>query len=140
MEIEKWSDIVPSFVSTPIKIYKNRHTLQNWWKRFLVYIEKGDTNVVVLGRPNVGKSVMAAYLYGETNNLEWQLPQTSFSVESKPLNLGKWTKIVRVIPGQLLEERYIGLKQSTSANKQLEGFIYVVDWGYTDIRLSLIHI
>jgi len=63
-------------------------------------LNKGNTNIVVLGRPNVGKSVMAAYLHNETSNLSWDLPDTSTDVETKALTLENWKKLVRVIPGQ----------------------------------------
>ncbi len=98
MDIENWSDIAPSFIKVPLNAYKYRHILQKWWKNLLVYTNRGDTNIVVLGRANVGKSVMASYLYGETNNLSWELPETSKDVESNAFTLGNWTNIVRVIP------------------------------------------
>lgn len=134
MELEKWSDIAPSFVRFPITAYKYRHTIQKWWKHFLVYVNKGNTNTVVLGRPSVGKSVMASYLYGETNNLSWELPETSKDVEATALTLGEWTNIVRVIPGQTTNERYLGLNEAFNKSSKLEGIIYVADWGFTDVR------
>ncbi len=112
MPIDNWSDIVPSFVKLPVKIYEHRHKINKWWKHFLVYVSKGDTNIVVLGRPGVGKSVMTSYLYGETNNLSWELPFTSKDVEAKALTLGNWTSLVRVIPGQTNNERYQGLNEA----------------------------
>lgn len=134
MNIENWSDIIPTFVKVPLKAYKYRHSIQKWWKRFLVFTDKGDTNIVVLGRPSVGKSVMAAYLYGETNNLSWELPQTSKDVEAKALTLGDWTHIFRVIPGQTMNERYRGLNEAFNSSTNLEGIIYIADWGFTDVR------
>ncbi len=134
MEIENWSDIAPAFVKVPLNAYKYRHTLQKWWKQLLVYSSTGATNIVVTGRASVGKSVMASYLYGETNSLSWELPETSKDVESKALTLGDWTSIVRVIPGQTGRERYRGLNEAFNSSKKLEGIIYVVDWGFTDVR------
>jgi len=134
MEIEKWSDIAPSFIRVPITAYKYRTTIQKWWKKALAYANVGDTNVVVLGRPSVGKSVMMAYLYGESNDMSWKLPLASRDVEIGALTLGKWTKLIRVIPGQNVDERHKGLDESLRKNKNLEGIIYVVDWGYTDVK------
>ena len=136
MEIEKWSDIAPSFIKVPITAYKYRTLLQKWWKKSLAYANRGDTNVVVLGRPSVGKSVMMAYLYGESNDMSWKLPLASKDVEVGALTLGDWTKLIRVIPGQKLDERYEGLDNALRKNDKLEGIIYVVDWGYTDVRDS----
>ena len=134
MEIEKWSDIAPSFIKAPITAYKYRFVIQKWWKKFLAYTNKGDTNIVVVGRPSVGKSVMLSYLFGETNDLSWKLPEASNEVETTALTLGNWTKIVRVIPGQNVQERYRGLNEAFTTNNNLEGIIYVTDWGFTDVR------
>ena len=133
MEIEKWSDIAPSFIRVPITAYKYRTTIQKWWKKALAYANVGDTNVVVLGRPSVGKSVMMAYLYRESNDLSWKIPLPSKDVEVGTLTLGNWTKLIRVIPGQDLTQRYIGINEAFNKHQQLEGVIYVADWGYTDV-------
>jgi len=134
MAIEKWSDIIPSVAKAPYTLYKNRHTIQKWWKRAQAHFKFGKTNIVILGRPNVGKSVMAAYLYGETNNLSWDLPTTSTEVEAKALTIENWTKLVRVIPGQKIPNRYSGIEEAFSKHEALEGIIYVADWGFTDER------
>lgn len=138
MAIEKWSDIIPSVAKVPYTLYKNRHTIQKWWKHAQAHFNKGNTNIVVLGRPNVGKSVMAAYLYGETKNLAWDLPETSTDVEVKALTLEKWTKLVRVIPGQKISNRDKGLEEALNKHNDLEGIIYVVDYGFTDEKKPFI--
>jgi len=138
MAIEKWSDIIPSVAKVPFTAYKHRHTIQKWWKHAQAYLNKGNTNIVVLGRPNVGKSVMAAYLYGETKNLSWDLPDTSTDVEIKALTLEKWTKLVRVIPGQKNPNRDKGLEEALNTHNALEGIIYVVDYGFTDEKKPFI--
>jgi len=136
MEIEKWSDIAPSFIRVPITAYKYRTTIQKWWKKALAYANVGDTNVVVLGRPSVGKSVMMAYLYGESNDLSWKLPLASRDVEVGALTLGDWTKLIRVIPGQGFEKKFAGINEAFNKHRNLEGVIYVADWGYTDEKDS----
>ncbi len=133
MEFEKWSDIAPSFIRVPITAYKYRTTIQKWWKKALAYANVGDTNIVVLGRPSVGKSVMMAYLYRESNDLSWKMPLPSKDVEVGTLTLGNWTKLIRVIPGQDLTQRYKGINEAFNKHQQLEGVIYVADWGYTDV-------
>ncbi len=138
MKLENWSDIAPSFIKVPLNAYKYRHSLQKWWKHFLVYMNQGDTNIAVLGRPSVGKSVLTSYLYGETNNLSWELPETSKDVESSAFTLGNWTNIVRVIPGQTTNERYLAINEAFNKSSKLEGIIYVADWGFTDVRDKII--
>lgn len=129
--IEKWSSIVRASFTA----YKHRHTIQRWWKELQAHFNFGRTNIVVVGRPNVGKSVMAAYLYGETNNLSWDLPTTSTDVEATALTFNEnWAKLVRVIPGQKIHNRYSGIEEAFSKHEALEGIIYVVDWGFTDER------
>ena len=63
--------------------------------------------------------------------------EIAFSIqrcEVGALTLGDWTKLIRVIPGQNVDERHKGLDESLRKNKKLEGIIYVVDWGYTDVK------
>lgn len=137
-EILDWTDIVPSILKYPIKAYKNRHSLQYWWKKTQVFLNSGDTNIVILGRPNVGKSVMVSYLYGESSNFDWQLPTASKTVETKAMKVGKWTNIIRVIPGQKMQERSQGLDEAFNESEKLEGIIYVADWGYNDVRNDVV--
>lgn len=99
-------------------------------------MDRGDTNIVILGRPTVGKSVLRTKLCGY-QDVTFELPDTSEKVESEAIKIGDWTKIVRVIPGQSTSERLIGLDEAFNKHKNLEGVIYVVDWGYTDHRDSI---
>lgn len=138
MSIEKWSDIAPSLVKLPITAYKHRKLIQHWWTKLVLAVGRGNTNVVVVGRPSVGKSVLVSNLYGEANDLAWQLPDTSTQVESKAIPLGAWTKVVRVIPGQTSGERYKGIDEAFNQHDHLEGILYVVDWGYTNVRDNII--
>lgn len=136
--IENWSDIVPSVIKTPISIYQNRLLIHYWYKRLLVAAGQGNTNIVVLGRQTVGKSVLVANLYGEINELSWELPQSSLTTESKAIRLGEWTKLVRVIPGQTSLQQLRGLTEAFNKHKNLEGVIYVTDFGYTNQRDNVI--
>ncbi len=98
--IEDWDDILPKTIKVPLTVYKHRHEIQKWWTKLIVLAGKGDTNVVVTGRATVGKSVLTAQLHGEASAIAYVLPQPSTSVETEAIQLGEWTKIVRVIPGQ----------------------------------------
>lgn len=129
-----WSHIAPELIKAPHTIYKNRKFIQGLWKKLVVAAGLGKTNIAILGRPSVGKSVLSSHLYGETSNLTYNLPKTSNNVETKAIQLGDWTQIVRVIPGQSNHERANGLEEAFHAHNSLEGVIYVVDWGYTSIR------
>lgn len=126
-----------SIARLPITAYQHRHRINYWWKTLLVYIEKGDTNIVVMGRPAVGKSVLVAEMYGETKDYSWELPDTSTEVESKAIQLSEWTSLVRVIPGQTSLESYQGIDEAFNKHKNLKGVIYVVDWGFTNVRSNI---
>jgi hypothetical protein len=132
--VKDWTDIIPAGIKAPITIYKYRHHIQHWWKQLAVYCNKGETNIVILGRPSTGKSVLSSMLHGEGNEMSWKLPEISNTVESKAIRLGDWTKTVRVLPGQTSAERDLGMNEAFNKHENLEGVIYVVDWGYTQIR------
>ena len=87
-----------------------------------------------MGRPAVGKSVLVADLHGEAKDYLWSLPDTSTDVESMAIELSEWTSLVRVIPGQSTAERHKAIDEAFNQHKNLEGVIYVVDWGFTNVR------
>jgi Cdc6-like AAA superfamily ATPase len=62
-----WSFLIRSSFTA----YQKRHLLQHLWKNLLTFSDLGKTNIVVLGRPAVGKSVLASKLYGEANDFSW---------------------------------------------------------------------
>ena len=114
--------------------YQKRHLLQHLWKNLLTFSDLGKTNIVILGRPAVGKSVLTSKLYGEANDFSWELPDTSSQVESRAIQLGEWTSLVRVIPGQTTAESDIGVDEAFNKHNELQGVIFVVDWGFTGVR------
>ena len=134
---ELWSEIVPSAIKMPYHIYKNRYSIQYWYKRLEVSFNKGKTNVVVVGRPSVGKTILTKHL-NEKISIQTDKPETSSAVEVEVLKLKKWSKIIRTIPGQSSQERYQGLEEAFDKHYSLEGVIYVTDWGYTKVRDRLI--
>lgn len=129
-----WSDISPSFIRYPYVLYKNRQAIDYWFKKFQILINQGSTNIAVLGRENVGKSVFLQQLCNEAGKISFELPTTSKSVENDAVFFGDWSKIVSVIPGQSSKERSLALQNVFENNSKLEGIIYLTDWGFTDIR------
>jgi GTPase Era involved in 16S rRNA processing len=129
-----WSHIAPEIIKAPITIYKNKSLIQHWLVKLRTFAGLGKTNIVILGRTAVGKSILSSHLYGESSNISYKIPDASTDVETKAVQLGKWTEIVRVIPGHGTHERAKGLHEAFHQHKSLEGVIYVVDWGYTDVR------
>lgn len=93
----------------------------------------GKTDVAVLGRSAVGKSVLLERLQGLPGQFDWRPPDLSRKVETCVLRL-KRPVIARTIPGQISRERDAGIHEVFSSHRSLEGLIYVTDWGYTDIR------
>ncbi|MDV7389040.1 GTPase domain-containing protein [Acinetobacter baumannii] len=113
--------------------YKYRHLIQKLWVNLQVKLSLGKPKILMLGQAGVGKSVLCSTIHGEANTLDWQKPDTSRDVEIKPIQLGAWTQIVSVIPGQDSSERLNALDKAINSNG-IDGIIYVVDWGYTSIR------
>lgn len=131
---EPWTDIVPKFIRAPLLAYKYRNFFRTWTYRGLVAIGWGRTDVVVVGRPGAGKSVLMERLGGQTGDINWQPPSVSSSVESAVLALGQKPLIIRTIPGQDSRERANGLHEALNSHKSLQGIIYVADWGYNAER------
>lgn len=125
-----WSFLIRSSFTA----YQKRHLLQHLWKNLLTFSDLGKTNIVVLGRPAVGKSVLTSKLYGEANDFSWELPDTSSQVESRAIQLGEWTSLVRVIPGQTTAESDIGIDEAFNKHNELQGVMFVTDWGFTGVR------
>lgn len=125
-----WSSIVPSAIRVPLAAYQHQKTLQKWWKQLFHYFDKGATNIVITGRTAAGKSVLHARIRGIAEDLAYEAP-TNFSrdVESSVLTVDGWGKIIRVIPGQGIQERDLGLHEAFSTHNNLEGVIHVVDLG-----------
>jgi hypothetical protein len=129
----EWSDIVPYFVKYPYQIYKRRKLIQKLYKRFMAYTKMGRTNVVVLGRSSAGKTLLAKRLEGKIPSYK-EVPALSTDVEVGAVGVGEWAKVIRVIPGQDGVERRRGLEEAFSTHNDLEGVIYVTDWGFTEYR------
>lgn len=109
--------------------YDNRHFLQKLWKHTQARLDFGETQIVVTGHANVGKTLLIKQMTGEARELDFSCPK-SLSVETQAVTLGEWTKLTRVLPGQI-GVRDIGEIDAFYNNKSLEGVIHVVDFGYT---------
>jgi energy-coupling factor transporter ATP-binding protein EcfA2 len=131
---ELWKEIVPKFIRVPLTLYKNRVSIERWVKRAQVIANLGKTNIAVLGRSGVGKSVLLQRLNGLPGKVNWNPPPPSREVEPAVLDVNGRAQIVRVIPGQTSRERYNGLHESLGKHRSVRGVIYVTDWGYTDER------
>ncbi|WP_288878055.1 hypothetical protein [uncultured Citrobacter sp.] len=133
-----WTDLLPTAVRAPIAIYKNKSNLNRWWKKLLVYIGTGDTNVVVTGGAGAGKTVLTTCHHGEVKDHEWKEPDASTMVERKAITVGEWTKVFSVVPGQDIHAREVALNEAFHKHSNLEGVVHVVDYGYTTIRASVV--
>lgn len=131
---DQWTDIIPSPLQPVVYAYKYRRQIQNFWIKLQIKAGIGRPSVVITGRAGVGKSVLTSYYHGEANNLHWSYPPQSTDVEIKPIQIGDWTKIFHIIPGQDIKERRVGLDQAFNKADGVEGVIHVVDWGYTSVR------
>ncbi len=136
MKEELWSDMIPDLIRIPFKVYSHRYTLNFVWKKILTRFNLGETNVVVLGRPSVGKSILCSQINGKVT-IKYDVPGVSDDVETDTVRFAKWSKIIRVIPGQSSRERERGLNEVFHTHDNLEGVIFVVDYGYTDERSSV---
>lgn len=131
---EAWTDIVPDFLRAPTLVYKHRKLVKAWIFRRLLAIGWGRTDVVVLGKPGTGKSVLMERLAGRSGDLNWSAPDVSTVVESVVVTVRDEPLLFRTIPGQESRERDNGLHEALSRHKKLQGIIYVVDWGFNAPR------
>ncbi len=136
---ELWSRIAPRVVTVPWTVYKHRHRLQHLWTRGLGRAGLGRTSVVVVGRPNVGKSVFVQRL-AHPGDGWWRYtpPAASRDVEAQVIPIGPWARLARVLPGETSQERDRGLHEAFSTHSGLRGVVYVVDWGYTQARSAVV--
>ncbi|QDZ06992.1 hypothetical protein FPZ24_05450 [Sphingomonas panacisoli] len=115
------------------KAYDNRHLIQRYWTKLKVYLDRGDTQIVVTGHAGAGKTVLAAQMHGRARDLAFELPQESRAVEPEVFDAGTWAKLVRVLPGQD-GFRSEGAIEAFTFSDSLEGVIHVVDWGFVAPR------
>lgn len=129
-----WADLIPGIVSYPIKTYNNRHKIQELWKKLLAATNLGATNILILGRSNVGKTVFLDALSGKTNDPFYEKPKSSKLADKEAIKVGTWHSLVRTVPGQESIIRDQTITEAFDKAEKLEGIIYIVDWGYTNYR------
>ena len=133
---EAWHDIIPMALRAPLLVYKHRHRLQKAWKYLGKWTGFGKTNIVVTGRQATGKSVLRERMHGDTGHTTSKPPQKSLTVETEVIRAGKWSRLVRVVPGDDIASRVLALGEAFNKHKKLQGVIHVVNWGYTKPRES----
>jgi hypothetical protein len=124
-------------VNTSRFVFLHRYTFQKLWKHMMIHYSFAKAQILVLGRSGVGKSVLTSVVLGEVGDHNWKEPGISQDVEIKPITLTNLTKVITVVPGQSVNERRVALDRHFYKN-ELEGLIYVADWGFTDLRSSYI--
>lgn len=137
LKFENWSEIAPSFVRIPVKLFQYRKYISWGIKYILTKFNKGYTGVLILGRPNVGKSVLLSHLKSDFYKNTWEKPDQSYKIETAVIPMGNKVKIFRNLPGQSGNDKYVGLHRAFRS-KYLEGIIYVTDFGFTDIRDNIL--
>lgn len=129
----EWTTAASLVIRTGKQGYENRHSIQRYWTILKAHLDRGDTQVVITGHAGAGKSVLAAQMHGRARDLAFEIPGESTQVEVDAIQLGDWTKLVRVLPGQS-GSRTAGEIQTFQQNKSLDGVIHVVDFGYVAPR------
>jgi len=129
-----WEDLIPGIVSYPVKIYKNRNKIQELWKKALALSDLGATNILILGRENVGKTLFLDYLNGKANDTWYEKPESSKQADREAIKIGEWHSLFRTAPGQFISSRDKTIDDAFDSDSDLEGIIYLTDWGFTNIR------
>lgn len=135
-----WSDIPKYSRNSPPLRNQNTFSMEYQYrvKKIKLALNRGDTNILVLGRENVGKTVFSEGLEGKVHEINYELPKTSKKAEHEVTKFGNRVKIISVIPGQDSDARSTSISTAIQGNPALEGVIYVTDWGFTDIRDDLV--
>ncbi|MET4864645.1 GTPase domain-containing protein [Morganella psychrotolerans] len=115
-----------------VEVYNRRKPIfdavSNW------YIEKFETDIVVTGSGNVGKSTLADRLTSALYEKNFTPPDKhSSNIEHALIRINgeiRPKKLV-ILPGQVgLESYKDGIKTHLVNGVRTSGLIYVVDWGY----------
>jgi hypothetical protein len=117
--------------------YDHRHLIQSYWVKLKAYLDYGATQVVVTGHAGAGKTLLASQMHGRARELAYQLPTESRTVEVEVFDAGRWSRLVRVLPGQD-GFRSKAVLETFVSNPRLEGVIHVVDFGFVSPRDPII--
>lgn len=111
----------------------NRRLIQNLWIKSLASINQGRTDIVVTGHSSAGKSVLVGQMLGAARDMYFEEPGESLRVEVGAVTIGGWSKLIRVLPGQI-GRRTKGEIEAFQKNPSLEGVIHLTDFGFVHPR------
>lgn len=126
----EWTTAASLVARTATQGYNHRYTIQKYWTKAKAFIDVGATQILVTGNSAAGKTLLAGQMHGRARELGFQIPPESRTVEVEAITPGQWSKLVRILPGQV-SYRTQGEIDHLRDNPYLEGIIHVVDYGYT---------
>lgn len=127
-----WSTLVTTSVKLSFTIYKNKNPLNVLWNEFLQSRDLSNPEILIVGEPGTGKTLLGERITASINDLVWTKPGRSEKVEKFLFHLNNKIYHSRIIPGQLSQQSSLGIAKGF--NKKLRGIIFVCDWGYTEVR------
>lgn len=124
----EWTTLTSLGVRGGVTAFSQRYLIKKYWKKLLAKMDVGATDIVVVGHAGAGKSVLVSQMHGQARDWYYEQPGESLNVEVEAVTIGDWSKLIRVLPGQSAR-RTLG-EVRVFGDKNLEGVIYVVDFGY----------
>jgi len=131
-----WSDLISDLAPLPVKVYKHRKAIQKYWKKILASANLGATNILILGRANAGKTVFLDCLNGNARDPNYEKPEPSKKSDNEAIEIGEWHSLFRSAPGQRILASDKIIDNAFQNADQLEGVIYIVNWGFTNYRTA----
>lgn len=101
------------------------------------FCEKFETDIVLFGNANVGKTTFAELLTSALRKRHFSPPKThSSDIEHYIIRINKETrpKKLIVMPSQVSQESYIDGVRNNLLNNRTSGLLYMVDWGLNTPR------
>lgn len=132
-----WGDITPSYIRYAFVGYQRRSMIHKWWRKLQLAVEDAvpilqpKTNIAIMGRENVGKTVLNDAMQMRTRELSFDLPDASYDAERDLITVGKWSNVVTIIPGQKVKQNDVWRRTVFSEDNKLNGIIYVASYGYS---------
>lgn len=132
-----WSDITPSYLRYAVTAFQRRAMIHRWWRQLQLSVEdllpsmEPRTNIAIMGRENVGKTVLNEAIQMRTRELSFDLPEASYDAERDLITVGKWSNVITIVPGQKVKQNDVWRRKVFSADNRLNGVIYVASYGYS---------
>lgn len=114
--------------------YENREEISNILDKFKLSLFGEQFSIAVTGLPGVGKTVLCDYLTGMAYKKGYTSPGRSEDVERKDMKKKKMGIRLSIIPGQESWKKQEGLDELFDGDSPVDGVIYVVANGFSDIR------